>query len=295
MPELPEVEVARRAIEPELLGQPISGATCRTASLRWPLDPALGRTLHGRSIVAVARRGKYLLIGCRRDPGLRSTRESAAGSAPDHAGNGDTGWLIVHLGMSGSLRIASSRTPPALHDHFDLQFGGRLLRLHDPRRFGAVLWHPDADPGSHPLLAKLGPEPFDPRLDARWLHRALAGRRGPIKPALMDSHLVVGIGNIYASECLFRAGVSPLRAAHRIAEARCGRLLDAARETLAEAIAAGGSSFRDYVHTDGGAGCFQTQTAVYERGGQPCTRCGTEIRTIRQAGRSTYYCPECQR
>jgi formamidopyrimidine-DNA glycosylase len=295
MPELPEVEVARRAIEPELLGRSITGAACRTPSLRWPLDPDLDRILRGRTIDAVMRRGKYLVIGCRRESGARSTRIHAGGSARTGAGDGDAGWLIVHLGMSGSLQVAPRRKVPALHDHFDLLFGTKLLRLHDPRRFGAVLWHPGADAGSHPLLAKLGPEPFDPVLDARWLHRALAGRRGPIKPALMDSHLVVGIGNIYASESLFRAGISPLRAAHRIAEARCGRLLEAARETLAEAILAGGSSLRDYVHTDGGSGCFQTQTAVYERTGQPCVRCGTTIRSIRQAGRSTYYCPECQR
>ena len=278
MPELPEVEVARRAIEPELLGQEISGAACRTPSLRWPLDPALDAILRGRTIETVERRGKYLLLRCR----------IAGGGARD------AGWLIIHLGMSGSLRVVGRKTSPAVHDHFDLSVGAKLLRLRDPRRFGAVLWHPAESFADHPLLARLGPEPFDQRLDAKWLHRALATRRGPVKPALMDSHLIVGIGNIYASESLFRAGVSPLRPAQRIAEARCGRLLDAAREVLAEAISAGGSSLRDYVHTDGGAGCFQTRTAVYERTGEPCVRCGTPIRTVRQAGRSTYYCPECQ-
>jgi formamidopyrimidine-DNA glycosylase len=170
-----------------------------------------------------------------------------------------------------------------------------LLRLRDPRRFGAVLWHPGDEPAAHPLIASLGPEPFDPQLDAAWLHVALSSRRGPIKTALMDSHLVVGVGNIYASESLFRAGISPLRAAHRIARERCGLLLECTRQTLAEAIEAGGSSLRDYVHADGASGCFQTRTAVYERAGEPCLACGTPIRSIRQAGRSTYYCPRCQR
>ena len=276
MPELPEVEVARRAIEPALLGQTIRGAACRTPSLRWPLDPCLDGILKGRTVFAVERRGKYLLIGC------RNVRKG-------------TGWLILHLGMSGSLRLVEGHADASAHEHFDLCLKGKLLRLRDPRRFGAVLWHPGNDVANHPLIATLGPEPFDPQLDAAWLHRSLANRRGPIKPALMDSHLIVGIGNIYASESLFRAGISPLRAAHRIARERCGLLLECARQTLAEAIAAGGSSLRDYVHADGGAGCFQTRTAVYERAGEPCTRCGTAIRSIRQAGRSTYYCPRCQR
>jgi len=289
MPELPEVEVARRAIEPHLCGQSIAGAACRTASLRVPLDPALSQRLSGLSIHAVRRRGKYLLIDCRAAP------------TPNHSPDTRSGWLLIHLGMSGSLRLCPADTPAMLHDHFDLILGQQLLRLHDPRRFGAVVWIPGApdapgsSPDEHPSLAALGPEPFDPTIDGDWLHAALAKRRGPIKPALMDNHLLVGVGNIYASESLFRAGISPLRAAHRISPARCERLLDEVRLTLDEAIRAGGSSLRDYVHTDGGAGCFQLAHAVYERNGEPCLRCSTPIRQIRQAGRSTYYCPHCQR
>ena len=274
MPELPEVEVARRLIEPEIVDRTITDAICRTERLRWPLDPQLAKKIRDRRLVAVRRRGKYLLLEC------VTQRE--------------TGWLIIHLGMSGSVRIAPARTPAAKHDHFDLTLGDRLLRLHDPRRFGAVIWHPGPAPEAHPLLASLGPEPFDPRIDGRWLYEQLARRHGPIKPALMDSHLIVGIGNIYASESLFRAGISPLRAAHRISAVRCERLLTEARATLHESIQAGGSSLRDYVHADGGLGCFQTRCAVYERAGESCPRCGGTIRQIRQTGRSTYFCPGCQ-
>ena len=280
MPELPEVEVARRTIAPELIDQTVSAAVCRTTRLRWPLDPDLATVLVGRTVAEVRRRGKYLLLACNKPPGQTSAR---------------SGWLLIHLGMSGSLSITPKGTPAKAHDHFDLVLGAKLLRLHDPRRFGAVIWHPDPDIDAHPLLATLGPEPFDPTLDGDWLYQALSGRRSPIKPALMDSHLIVGIGNIYASESLFRAGISPLRAAHRISPARCAQLLEAARSTLTEAIAAGGSSLRDYVHTDGGVGCFQLQCSVYERNGEPCRHCNTPIRIVRQAGRSTYYCPRCQR
>ena len=284
MPELPEVEVARRAIEPHLLDQRIAGATCRTARLRQPLDPELGAILHDRTIIAVLRRGKYLLLECRMQA-----------APPANSDRPASGWLILHLGMSGSLRLCPASTPPKVHDHFDLILNKQLLRLHDPRRFGAVIWFDGIAPETHPLLASLGPEPFAPELDAAWLHGALSRRRGPIKPALMDSHLLVGVGNIYASESLFRAGISPVRAAHRISQARCGVLLNEIRDTLREAIDAGGSSLRDYVHTDGGAGCFQLAHSVYERAGRPCARCKNTIRQIRQAGRSTYYCPHCQR
>lgn len=288
MPELPEVEVARRAIEPHLCGQTIVGAACRTPRLRVALDPGLDRLLHGLTIQAVRRRAKYLLIDC--------ASESLAVPRPTTR----SGRLLIHLGMSGSLRLCPVNSPAMPHDHFDLILNQQLLRLHDPRRFGAVIWIPDTavgsldKPGEHPSLASLGPEPFDPTIDGHWLHLALTKRRGPIKPVLMDNHLLVGIGNIYASESLFRAGISPLRAAHRISPGRCERLLAEVRATLGEAIEAGGSSLRDYVHTDGGAGCFQLAHAVYERHGAPCLRCSTPIRQIRQAGRSTYYCPKCQ-
>lgn len=285
MPELPEVEVARRAIEPSLTGQRISGVVCRTPKLRAPFDPLLHQRLLGRRIGIVARRAKYLLIEC------------VADHTPSPAGaeTNPVGWLILHLGMSGSLRVCAADTPAQTHDHFDLIFGQQLLRLHDPRRFGAVVWHPDNTPSVNPLLARLGPEPFAEHLNGQWLHEALAKRRGPIKPALMDSHLLVGVGNIYASESLFRAGISPQRAAHRISQARCAVLLAEIQKTLSEAIEAGGSSLRDYVHTDGGHGCFQLAHLVYERKDESCLRCQTPIRQLRQAGRSTYYCPKCQR
>jgi formamidopyrimidine-DNA glycosylase len=283
MPELPEVEVARQAIEPHLSGQLISDAICRTPRLRTALDPELGKKLRGNRIHSVARRGKYLLLEC------RGTNVAREGDAPP------AGWLIIHLGMSGSLRLCPANTPPHLHDHFDLVLGQQLLRLHDPRRFGAVVWHTGEPIEANPLLARLGPEPFADQLDGNWLHHALNRRHGPIKPALMDNHLLVGVGNIYASESLFRAGISPLRAADRISRPRCDRLLVEIRATLTEAIAAGGSTLRDYVHTDGGSGCFQFAHSVYEREGQPCLRCKRPIRLVRQAGRSTYYCPGCQR
>lgn len=280
MPELPEVEVARLAIEPCLTGQIVRHASCRTPRLRVPLDPELTKHLRNRMIVRVDRRGKYLLFECAHNDGKQ------AGPA--------SGWLIIHLGMSGTLRICPVDTPAQAHDHFDLVFSDRLLRFCDPRRFGLVVWHPENVPDNHPLLAGLGPEPFADDIDAAWLQGALTGRRGPIKPALMDNRLLVGVGNIYASESLFRAGISPLRAANQISRQRCGRLLAEIRITLHDAIAAGGSSLRDYVHLDGSHGCFQLAHAVYGREGEACPKCGKAIRQIRQAGRSTYYCPGCQ-
>ena len=276
MPELPEVEVCRRGIEPELSGELIVGALIRAPKLRHEIPRALLDLLPGCRIVAVRRRGKYLLIDCWRE--------------------GVEGTLIIHLGMSGNLRFVPSDLPPEKHDHFDLLLARQTLRFADPRRFGVVLWQagPPAAAESHPLLATQGIEPLSDTFTADWLFEAIARRGGPIKPTLMDSHLVVGIGNIYASESLFRAGISPLRAANRISRARYGILVPAIRETLSDAIAAGGSSIRDYVHSDGGAGCFQIQAGVYDRAGEPCLRCSGVVRQIRQAGRSTYYCPGCQ-
>lgn len=276
MPELPEVEVCRRGIAPELEGERIAGVAIRAPKLRLPIPPELAELLPGCRIVAVRRRGKYLLIDCAR-PGVQ-------------------GSLIVHLGMSGNLRFVPPDLAPGKHDHFDLALPGQTLRLADPRRFGVVLWQPGPPEaaGAHPLLAVQGIEPLSGDLTVDWLHAAFSRRAAPVKPVLMDSHLVVGIGNIYASESLFRAGISPLRAANRISAARCGLLVDAIRETLSDAIAAGGSSIRDYVHSDGGAGCFQIQAGVYDRAGLPCLRCGGTVRQVRQAGRSSYYCPGCQ-
>jgi len=277
MPELPEVEVCRRGIAPELTGETICAVVRRAPKLRQPIPATLDELLPGCRIDAVRRRGKYLLIDCQR-PGLEGT-------------------LIVHLGMSGHLRFVPPDLPPGKHDHFDLVLSRQTLRLADPRRFGLVLWQPGspATADSHPLLAVLGVEPLTDAFTGDWLHSALARRHGPVKPVLMDSHMVVGIGNIYASESLFRAGISPLRAASRISQLRCLTLADAIRATLSEAIAAGGSSIRDYVHSDGSTGWFQIQAGVYDRAGEDCRRCGGVVRQLRQAGRSTYYCPGCQR
>jgi len=275
MPELPEVEVSRQGLLPLLRGQRILGAVVRTPRLRHEIPPDLASQLTGLRLDGILRRGKYLLLDC---------ESSARG-----------GWIILHLGMSGSLRLVPPETPPRKHDHVDLVFGQSVLRLRDPRRFGAVLWHAGGDVESHPLLAALGVEPLSEGFSGDWLYAATRRRRVAIKPLLMDSHLLVGVGNIYAAESLFRAGISPLRTADRISLARYRRLVVAIRATLEAAIAAGGSSVRDYVHSDGGAGCFQLSCAVYDRAGQPCPACAGEVRMIRQSGRSTFYCPRCQR
>jgi len=273
MPELPEVEVCRRGLVPEIEGERLLGAVVRAPRLRLPIPPGLDRHLAGQRVVAVRRRGKYLLLDCR--------------------GGEEDGCLIIHLGMSGKLRFVPSGTPPGKHDHVDLLFARQVLRFGDPRRFGVVLWQPLGEP-PHALLTVLGIEPLEELFTADWLFEASRRRAGPIKPLLMDSHLVVGVGNIYASESLFRAGISPLRAANRISRERYGLLVPAIRETLSDAIAAGGSSIRDYVHSDGGSGWFQVDMAVYDRAGAPCRRCDGVVKQIRQGGRSSYYCPRCQ-
>jgi len=271
MPELPEVEVTRRGIAPELVGRRVSGGMARAAKLRYPLNPQLPRQLKGKTLLGIARRGKYLLL----DFG--------------------SGSLLIHLGMSGSLRLLPSGSAPIKHDHFDLEFGDRLLRLHDPRRFGAVLWLARRDLAKHPLLAGLGMEPLDDEFTPRWLFAATRGRNTPIKPLLMDSHLVVGVGNIYAAESLFRARIDPRTPAGRIALKRLERLVPALRATLEAAIAAGGSSLRDFIHSDGGSGYFQQQYYVYGRTGEPCRVCGKAIRSLRQGQRASFFCPQCQR
>lgn len=280
MPELPEVEVSRIGIAPLLEGSTILDVVVRDARLRLPVPPGLGKLLAGTRVGTIRRRGKYLLLPC-----LRGDRIA--------------GHLLVHLGMSGSLRCVPAAAAPGKHDHVDLLFGStgapRALRLRDPRRFGLFCWLPGADPESHPLLAGLGVEPLAADFDGDWLKAALARRTQAIKPALMDASLLVGVGNIYAAESLFRAGISPRRRASRLSADSCRRLAAAIKDTLAEAIAAGGSSVRDYVHSDGGAGCFQLRCAVYDRAGQPCPVCAGPVRALRQAGRSTFYCPRCQR
>ena len=274
MPELPEVEVSRQGLLPYLPGQRIVEAIFRAPKLRHELPPSLASRLAGLRVDAILRRGKYLLFDC----------ESARGG----------GWLILHLGMSGSLRLVIPGTPIQKHDHVDLVFARTTLRFRDPRRFGLLLWHEGADVEQHPLIAVLGIEPLSDAFDGDWLYAETRRRSAPIKPLLMDSHLVVGIGNIYASESLFKAGISPLRAANRISLQRYRMLVPAIRATLETSIAAGGSSVRDYVHSDGGAGCCQLSCAVYDRHGDPCVGCGRPVQSVRQAGRSTFSCPNCQ-
>lgn len=271
MPELPEVETARRGLEPWLLDRRIRDAVLRHRGMRWPVRKDLPGLLAGRTIRSVGRRSKYLLLDC------------------------EAGWLILHLGMSGSLRIVPAVQAPGKHDHFDLVLeSGQALRLTDPRRFGAVLWEA-GEPARHKLLRDLGPEPLGPDFTARWLFQRTRGRRGPIKNVLMDSHVVCGVGNIYASESLFAAGIHPARAAGRISLARYERLVDAVRETLRAAIAAGGSTLRDFVQADGSPGYFQQQYFAYGREAEPCRRCGTRIKSVRLGQRSSFYCPRCQR
>jgi len=269
MPELPEVEVTRRGIAPQLAGRVISGVSVREPRLRWPVPKEVHR-LAGRTVRAVRRRGKYLLLDC-----------------------GD-GHLILHLGMSGSLRVLPHGTPAQKHDHFDLLLGDRLLRLRDPRRFGAVLWT-TADIDGHPLLAHLGVEPLSRALQPAHLHRLTRAHRAAIKQFLMDGRRIVGVGNIYANESLFRARINPRRPANRLSLAQCENLSRQIKRTLQAAIRAGGSSLRDYVGADGAAGYFQQRYWVYDRAGQKCRRCGALIRKISQGQRSTYYCPTCQR
>lgn len=269
MPELPEVEVTRRGIAPHLVGRQITSVAVREPRLRWPV-PAAVRRLAGRQVRAVDRRGKYLLLDC-----------------------GD-GHLILHLGMSGSLRLVDSGTPPGRHDHVDIALGGQLLRLRDPRRFGAVLWTTDP-PEAHPLLRHLGVEPLSRDFDARRLHALCRGRRTAIKQLLMDGRLVVGVGNIYASESLFLAGISPRRRARTLSAARCALLAASVKRVLRAAIRAGGSTLRDFVGGDGASGYFQAQHRVYDREGEPCRRCGAPVRRLVQGQRATYYCARCQR
>jgi len=268
--------VCRRGLQPTLEKALIKGVVIRAPKLRQTIPTELTELLPGCRMLAVRRRGKYLLIDCRRD--------------------GIEGSLIIHLGMSGKLRFMPSGSTPEKHDHFDLLLNDQILRFTDPRRFGVVLWQPGPPETteSHPLLANQGIEPLSDAFTVDWLYAANSKRSGPIKPVLMDSHHIVGIGNIYAAESLFRAGISPLRAANRISRARYELLVPAIRETLSEAIAAGGTTIRDYMHSDGSSGWFQIQVAVYGRDGQPCIRCNGVVRQVRQAGRSTFYCPGCQ-
>ncbi len=271
MPELPEVETTRRGLAPLVCGATVAAVVVRNRAMRQPVPRNLARILTGRRIDRLERRAKYLLF---------------------RAGDGT---LIVHLGMSGRLWVVAAGTPPEAHDHFDLALAnGRTVRLRDPRRFGLVLWHA-GDPLAHKLLRDIGPEPLSDALNAEWLYRETRGRSGPIKNALMDSHLIAGVGNIYANEALYRARINPKLPARRLGLARYAVLVEKIRETLAEAIAAGGSSLRDYVNSAGEAGYFQNRFFVYGRDGEPCLTCRTPVRSLVLGQRSTFYCPRCQR
>lgn len=271
MPELPEVETTRRGLAPAVEHRHIRRMLVRHRGLRVPVPRGLEQRLAGMRVDTLTRRGKYLLFGM------------------------DKGTLIVHLGMSGRLWLVDAGTPAEKHDHVDLEFdNGRIVRLRDPRRFGLVVWQ-SGDPLRHPLLAAIGPEPLDGGFDGAALHRALRNRGTAIKLALMDSHVVAGVGNIYANEALFRAGIDPRTPARRVSRLRCDRLAAAVKLTLSLAITAGGSTLRDYVGSDGRAGYFQNQFLVYGRGGEPCTACGTTLRELRQGQRATCFCPACQK
>ena len=271
MPELPEVETTRRGVAPHVERQKVTAVRIYDRRLRWPVPRDLGRRLIGRVVDRIDRRSKYLLFRI----------------GPD--------TLIVHLGMTGSLRVFSAPPPRQAHDQVDLEFeSGIVLRFRDPRRFGAMLWSPGSS-REHPLLASLGPEPFAGEFNADYLYRATRRRRAATKLALMDNRLVVGVGNIYASEALFRARIRPTRSASRVSKQRYAGLVDAVRDTLTDAIAKGGSTLRDYVDARGSPGYFQLDYYVYGRAGEPCRVCGTTIRCVRLGARASYYCPRCQR
>ena len=282
MPELPEVEVTRRGVAPHLEDRIVEDVILRRDGLRWPFPPDLPALLKGRRILSTGRRGKYLLI------------------------NFEHGVLIVHLGMSGHLRVLPEGIELKKHDHFDLVVnevneggpdGRRVLRLHDPRRFGAVLWHAhdDGELEQHILLRGLGVEPLIDGFDGALLYRETRKRSAPIKQVLLSGDIVVGVGNIYACESLFRAGISPKTAASRISRARYDKLAEAIRDILAAAIVQGGSTLRDFIAVNGQSGYFQQTYFVYDRAGVPCRNCSTPIRQIKQGQRSTFYCAVCQR
>jgi formamidopyrimidine-DNA glycosylase len=271
MPELPEVETTRRGLEPHAAGRRIVALAVYEARLRWPVPDDLPAKLAGQRVIGLGRRAKYLLIAL------------------------ESGTLLVHLGMSGTLRVLAADAPRIAHDHYDLLLeSGRTLRFNDPRRFGS-LHYTSGDPSQHPLLARLAPEPFDREFDAPYLWRITRRRRASIKQVLMNSRLVVGVGNIYASEALFRARIRPRRRAQSLSRQEAARLVKAVRAVLSLAIRVGGTTLRDYVGADGEPGYFRQKLYVYERVGKPCRVCRTPIRQITQQGRSTYYCPSCQK
>ncbi|MEJ2308546.1 MAG: bifunctional DNA-formamidopyrimidine glycosylase/DNA-(apurinic or apyrimidinic site) lyase [Gammaproteobacteria bacterium] len=270
MPELPEVETTRRGIEPHILGRRITAVEVRQPRLRYPVPDDLARQLEGTTVRSVERRGKYLLI--------RTGKRQ----------------LMIHLGMSGSLRMTDRDRPPRKHDHLDIRFGDRVLRFHDPRRFGLVLLL-DGKPEAHPLLASLGPEPLSASFDPDYLYRVSRNRKVAIKNLIMNSHLVVGVGNIYASEALFLSGIHPNRAASRISRGRYEKLVRAIREVLQNAIEEGGTTLRDFVREKGQPGYFARRLNVYGKAGEACPVCGSTIVSKVIGQRSSFYCPQCQK
>ena len=277
MPELPEVEVTRLGIQPYLEGRKLTTVQIIDGRLRWPVPSNLKTLLSGQKVLGIERRGKYLLMEF------------------------DTGHLLLHLGMTGTLRVLPSSDPLKPHDRVTFEFGKLSLRLHDPRKFGAVLWHPlsQGPIEGNPLLLKLGVEPFSPEfsgeLGTEILYRHSRKRSVAVKQFLLAGQAVVGVGNIYCSESLFEAGIHPAKAAGKLTRPQCSRLANAVRLILKKAIAAGGSSLKDFVNSEGDPGHFMVQTKVYDRKDQPCKICKTPIKQIVQGQRSTYFCPQCQK
>jgi formamidopyrimidine-DNA glycosylase len=271
VPELPEVETTRRGIEPHVVGRRIHRLLIHDRRLRWPVDHAMSGAVRGSRIRRAGRRAKYLLIET------------------------DAGTLILHLGMSGSLRVLPASTPRIAHDHVDIELdSGQTLRFNDPRRFGS-LFFTVADPALHPLLRRLAPEPLGPDFDGEYVWKITRRRSVAIKQLIMNSRLVVGVGNIYASEALFRARIRPRRRARALTRQECARLARAIKATLTMAVKVGGTTLRDYVGADGNPGYFRQKLYVYERAGKPCRVCGRPIRQFTQGQRSTYWCSYCQK
>ena len=277
MPELPEVEITRRGLL-SLINQTVSKVVIRNASMRWPIPAHLPQTLQNQQLVGLTRRAKYILA-----------------EFVDANNVANSGTLLLHLGMSGRITLLDRNYPPEKHDHFDIAFeDGRVLRLRDPRRFGAVLWT-GSQPNNHALLALLGPEPLDDVFNAKYLQSQLKTRSVAIKVAIMDSHLVVGVGNIYASESLFRARIHPETPAKKLTLKQCEKLVAEIKTTLNDALNAGGSSLRDFFGVDGGVGYFQQEYFVYGRTDRPCKICSKSIKCIRLGQRSTFFCSHCQK
>ena len=270
MPELPEVETTRRGIEPHIVGKAIKTVIVRQANLRWPVSPELSQVMTGNRVHEIRRRAKYLLFGT------------------------NSGRMMVHLGMSGSLRITNGSSALKKHDHIDIIFDdGTVLRYHDPRRFGSVFWIPEGD--SHDLINSLGPEPLSDEFDGRYLYELSRGRKVAIKLFIMNSKVVVGVGNIYANESLHRAGIRPDRFAGRVSRDSYARLSQEIKEVLVSAISSGGTTLQDFVREDGSPGYFKQSLLVYGRGNEPCLNCRSGLKEVRIGNRTTVFCAKCQR